>query len=876
MPLPSTTSWRVAFSLAGPDSTSPGKRRTTKDQRARSIAQGGHPSDPAHGATASAATVAGRNCFRTGAFVQLSGGLGADNDISSISYADAGIRARGATACTLRTANTIVTVRTFAESRPIKGPLPTSTTHFPASKAYFSASKANFSTSKTLVTTSTAPTSFIANTCCDSPYDYGDSGGTLCPYPRETALSATKVSSPTLSPTSPTRRGKPQIPAGLQYKKLDIQDLIPNRDQSLQAQSEILHRQGQGEGQDAQREQTEEKQGEHKQRLQQTGDEQESAATSESTQDADNGSAVEETENNKGAADSSGAILEELSQEWLPSLLSKSFATSKIFLDNLAVPQDPIPRERVFLKGWYHPSQTDEPGFPQNLNIIVNSSTSVPEEDEQNSETTKVSSPVQHSPSSVTANALRQQPLASSSSTSLASSLSSSSSTKTRVSLSMPIFIPGASSGAGGENKNRNSGSAQNRRSQELSSPVDNQRNPYNNNGKGRPSTSQINNSGGYSTSRDVTLQDIIAQDPFSGMKPPLPDPNIEPAPADPFLRCFWFMHLLEQTMTTGGFLSPKLYVPKMIWYQKAMIRLPAIDAKIYTCQTISQVLERLTAQSKSGQLSLLVKMDKDVEKAERERSRVLNELEALETMTVEHWTRLAKKMSFINRPGKLSGTGGGGVGWAGSGSGSQLYHQGQSSRPPHHYEYQNPHFQPQQRMLQLYQEESALGPYDWIGSDDPFSSLATASLQSATMSSGALSSGALSTGQMTSSNLTSSSLSEKAGAGGAGNKRTTTEIKNQWKSFSKSVQKTMVNEKIEDTTEYTEALVKLFQSSFVLEDMIKHFGSLPPHQTHIKILNKLQRICDFYNMVVCAFVIRDLGELMVKYVKRMGSLVAE
>ncbi|KAF8924030.1 hypothetical protein BGZ58_002254 [Dissophora ornata] len=708
-----------------------------------------------------------------------------------------------------------------------------------------------------------------------------DPGRPLSPPP-----SAPLPISPTLSPTSPSRRMRPLIPAGFHYKQFDIQDLIPNRDQSLPPILEKKTTQEQTQEQEQRKEEDKDQQSAEKSGSEgPTGGESatsseispdnETAATG-TTDEADEGGEIENPEGTP----------EELVQEWLPNLLSKSFATSKIFLDHLEVPQEPIPRERVFIKGWYNPSQTQNEDSVPPFNI----SSTIHEEDESSSRSTSASLPAPGSSSGVTS-PVRQQPQASSSSTSLASSLSSSSSTRTRLSISMPILGTG-----GGETKGRNSGSSQSRGSQEILSPTETQRNhllqlnnaqlavgmAYSSKLSVHQNTKSSGSGGSSSALKEATLQDIIAQDPFAGMKPPLPNPNIEPPPADPFLRCFWFMHLLAQTMTSGGFLSPKLYVPKVIWYQKTLIRLPAIDAKINACHIISQILERMTAQSKNGKLNLMVQLGKDVEKAEKDRNRVLKELETIEAAALEQWTKLSKKMSFINRPGKTP-TAGGGVGWSGAnssgGMGSsstngQYHHQ----RPPQHYEYQNPHYQPQQRPLHHYQphDEPVSGPYDWIGTDDPFTTMTTGTLTSGTLSSGALSSGTMSTGLLTSSNLTSSSMSDKGISGGGTGKRATAEFKNQWKSFSKSVQKSIVNEKVEDTTDYTEALIQLFQSSFILESMLKHFDSLPPHQTHIKILNKLQRICDFYNMVVCAFVIRDLGELMVKYVKRMGSLVAE
>ncbi|ORY90053.1 hypothetical protein BCR41DRAFT_376112 [Lobosporangium transversale] len=334
--------------------------------------------------------------------------------------------------------------------------------------------------------------------------------------------------------------------------------------------------------------------------------------------------------------------------------------------------------------------------------------------------------------------------------------------------------------------------------------------------------------------------------------------------------------------MTTGGFLSPKLYVPRNIWYQKTAVRLPAIDAKIHACQTLSQTLDRMVAQSKSGKLTLLVELGGRVEKGEKDRAMLLHELAALENLTQELWVKLSKKMSFIHRPNKNQSVGSGSA----NGGTLMLGLQQQGYRPSHLYQNQalyNPSTQTHRHGDQNQSDEhgpsSASDPYSWLGSEEMWAS----TLQSGGLTAGSISSGSVSSGTLTGSSMVTSPVSEK-GSGNNNNtshKRVTSggaasDLKSQWKSFSKSVQKSIATDKIEDTTSYTEALIQLFQSSYILESMLKHFEALPPHQTHFKILGRLQRISDFYNLVVCAFVIRDLGELMSKYVKRMGAAVAE
>ncbi|KAF8973463.1 hypothetical protein BGZ46_009837 [Entomortierella lignicola] len=353
---------------------------------------------------------------------------------------------------------------------------------------------------------------------------------------------------------------------------------------------------------------------------------------------------------------------------------------------------------------------------------------------------------------------------------------------------------------------------------------------------------------------RELTLQEVISQDPFSGMKAPIPPKELDPPPpADPYLRCFWFMHLLEQTMTTGGFLSSKLYVPRDVWYQKTSVRLPSIEAKITACQSVSQTLDNMVAQSKAGKLTLLVEVGGNVEKGERDRNELLKELENLETLTLDIWGKLSKKMAFLQKPNQGDASGYPNMMKVGYHS-QNVYYQGNRLAN----DYNSPFHD---------ESSSSSDPYSWLGADDPIS----ASLGSSALSTGTLSSGTLTNGGLNSSVPTNASTDK-----GASHKRATSDLMNHWKVFSKSVQKTIVTDKIEDTTSYTEALIQVFRSSFILESMIKHFEALPPHQTHIKIISRIQRICDFYNMVVCAFVVRDLGDLMVKYVKRMGAMVTE
>ncbi|KAF9577039.1 hypothetical protein BGW38_008011 [Lunasporangiospora selenospora] len=215
------------------------------------------------------------------------------------------------------------------------------------------------------------------------------------------------------------------------------------------------------------------------------------------------------------------------------------------------------------------------------------------------------------------------------------------------------------------------------------------------------------------------------------------------------------------------------------------------------------------------------------------ERGTVIKELEALESIAHQVQIKLSKKLSFIHRPGKnltistnqgfteeLQGpvTGGGGGGATASIYGS--------------------------------------ASFDWQGNEEHPMPPPSAGLGGSAIG---LKKAGVSVGGSTSS---------EPGAGG---------LKSQWKSFSKSVQKSIGNDKVEDSSSYTEVVLRLMQSSYFLESMLRHYSALSPAlQTHIQIIKRLRRVCDVLHHVICAFVVRDLGELMGKYVKRVGSWVSE
>ncbi|CAG8834153.1 34276_t:CDS:2, partial [Racocetra persica] len=86
---------------------------------------------------------------------------------------------------------------------------------------------------------------------------------------------------------------------------------------------------------------------------------------------------------------------------------------------------------------------------------------------------------------------------------------------------------------------------------------------------------------------------------------------------------------LLERTMTTGGYLTPKLYIPRNLWLQ-GHAKLTSIDAKISSCDVVLNCLIRLSKTSVDD-MDVLIKV-----------------LEGIEPIIEGLQNSLARKLSYV------------------------------------------------------------------------------------------------------------------------------------------------------------------------------------------------------------------------------------
>ena len=66
-----------------------------------------------------------------------------------------------------------------------------------------------------------------------------------------------------------------------------------------------------------------------------------------------------------------------------------------------------------------------------------------------------------------------------------------------------------------------------------------------------------------------------------------------EPPPISPFFRPFWLMRLFIKSIESGSYITPKIYVPKTVWFQ-AGAKIVAMGTKSASWETINESLVKI------------------------------------------------------------------------------------------------------------------------------------------------------------------------------------------------------------------------------------------------------------------------------------------
>lgn len=66
-----------------------------------------------------------------------------------------------------------------------------------------------------------------------------------------------------------------------------------------------------------------------------------------------------------------------------------------------------------------------------------------------------------------------------------------------------------------------------------------------------------------------------------------------DPPPTSVLYKPYWLMRVWRATMVQGGYVTPKLYIPKSLWYQYGC-KFAALQTKVQSCEAILEVLMKL------------------------------------------------------------------------------------------------------------------------------------------------------------------------------------------------------------------------------------------------------------------------------------------
>lgn len=121
-----------------------------------------------------------------------------------------------------------------------------------------------------------------------------------------------------------------------------------------------------------------------------------------------------------------------------------------------------------------------------------------------------------------------------------------------------------------------------------------------------------------------------------------------EAPPSNALYRPYWLMKMLGQTMTRGGYMTPKLYVTRQVWFQSGA-KFTAIETKFTTCETILIWLQKLKDETIADANKIAKELDEfsvQLDTAQNSLARKLkfiNEIKQEKTMSNQMSSRLAQ-----------------------------------------------------------------------------------------------------------------------------------------------------------------------------------------------------------------------------------------
>lgn len=126
-----------------------------------------------------------------------------------------------------------------------------------------------------------------------------------------------------------------------------------------------------------------------------------------------------------------------------------------------------------------------------------------------------------------------------------------------------------------------------------------------------------------------------------------------EAPPVNVLFRPYWLMKLLAQTMTRGGYMTAKLYVPKNVWFQLGA-KFTAIETKFTSCETILIYLQKIKDVD-MGDTNMITKELEEfcqqldqIQNSLARKLRFINEIKGKETKLAQMGSKITKSMERL------------------------------------------------------------------------------------------------------------------------------------------------------------------------------------------------------------------------------------
>jgi len=360
-----------------------------------------------------------------------------------------------------------------------------------------------------------------------------------------------------------------------------------------------------------------------------------------------------------------------------------------------------------------------------------------------------------------------------------------------------------------------------------------------------------------YSNSLPYSIEYLLFEQPHDVQMP-------EAIPKKLILRPFWLMRLLSRSMSDGGYLTPRMYVPKQLWYQKG-VKYVAIETKYQACINLYQHLQKIE-NANIENLSELSDILKILEKE-------IDDIQNMLSKKLKYIDEIVQLGSVISLDKKINMT----LLWK---YGNELNLMRKIPNLDNDLENRIKH---DSAMGGLYSNPAYINEEDYLAGRNELSALKSNPenfMKSPKMNSefniGNKIQDSIIEDEIFNPKMTSSYNSISINS----NVTSSSKLAHSKSRLSRSMDKftTKKGEKVGDISGYIEVLISLFNISQFFVNLINEVEASvknnPKEPLLLQVHNQLANISRFFGRVICTFVLKDFEMLLDRYLYKLRQNV--